>query len=61
MIKDWRGRHGEVLFDGGSLKKYASDKLVTGNWWFENPRDMGWCDVDGILSWWGAMQQSLEP
>lgn len=41
-------------FDGGSLKKYASDADKTGgkNWWFENPWHLGWCDVDGIKRWW---------
>lgn len=41
-------------FDGGSLKKYASDASKTGgtSWWFENPWHLGWCDVDGIKRWW---------
>ena len=25
MVKDWRGRHGEVLFDGGSLGEASLD------------------------------------
>lgn len=46
-------------FDGGSLKKYASDGDKTGgtNWWFENPWHLGWCDVDGIKSWWDQHEQ----
>lgn len=46
-------------FDGGSLKKYASDKKE-GDWWFEEPWDLAWCDVAGIKSWWTDMQQSLQ-
>lgn len=42
-------------FDGGSLKKYASDKSK-GQWWFENPSYMTWCDVAGILEWWSQVQ-----
>ncbi|KAI3323822.1 hypothetical protein HD806DRAFT_75473 [Xylariaceae sp. AK1471] len=40
-------------FDGGSLKKYASDRPKTGeNWWYENPSQFSWCDVDGLHRWW---------
>ncbi|GAP83888.1 putative cyclin-like f-box [Rosellinia necatrix] len=40
-------------FDGGSLKKYASDRPVSGeNWWYENPTQFDWCDVDEIHQWW---------
>ncbi|KAH7133172.1 hypothetical protein B0J13DRAFT_450979 [Dactylonectria estremocensis] len=28
-------------FDGGSLKKYASDR---GRWWFQDPTHLTWCD-----------------
>ncbi|KAL6693377.1 hypothetical protein J3F84DRAFT_396299 [Trichoderma pleuroticola] len=42
-------------FDGGSLKKYASDG--NGRWWFEDPWDMSWLDVAGIKSWWQGKQQ----
>lgn len=45
-------------FDGGSLKKYASDKSQ-GQWWFENPVDMEWCDVAGIKEWWAQVQSSV--
>ncbi|KAF7547049.1 hypothetical protein G7046_g9128 [Stylonectria norvegica] len=44
-------------FDGGSLKKYASDK-DQGQWWFMEPRHMSWCDVDGIKAWWAEMETS---
>jgi len=40
-------------FDGGSLKKYESDRRRTGDrWWYENPRQFEWCDVDSLLQWW---------
>ncbi|PSR99212.1 hypothetical protein BD289DRAFT_361295 [Coniella lustricola] len=40
-------------FDGGSLKKYANERPREGaRWWFENPRDLEWCDVDGLQNWW---------
>lgn len=48
-------------FDGGCLKKYASDRpRDTGNgnemcrWWLENPRVLEWCagEVDQLVSWW---------
>lgn len=40
-------------FDGGSLKKYGNEKVKEGsNWWFENPKDIEWCDVDGLKTWW---------
>lgn len=42
-------------FDGGSLKKYASDK-GQGTWWFEDPWDLAWCDVRGIKGWWSEME-----
>ena len=51
-------------FDGGSLKKYASDgvagrgkgkgkarEVATERWWFEDPWEMQWCDVGGIRNW----------
>ncbi|OAA69886.1 Cyclin-like F-box [Cordyceps fumosorosea ARSEF 2679] len=43
-------------FDGGSLKKYASDANNGRQWWFEDPVDMTWCDVAGIKSWWNQME-----
>lgn len=43
-------------FDGGSLKKYASDGRSGTRWWFEDPVDMAWCDVPGIKAWWQQMQ-----
>ncbi|CAN8104000.1 unnamed protein product [Discula destructiva] len=40
-------------FDGGSLKKYGNEKRNEGSrWWLENPRDIDWCDVDGLEKWW---------
>ncbi|KUI58913.1 hypothetical protein VP1G_06171 [Cytospora mali] len=40
-------------FDGGSLKKYGNEKPKDGvRWWFENPMDIAWCDVEGLRSWW---------
>ncbi|KAI5456614.1 hypothetical protein BGZ63DRAFT_366516 [Mariannaea sp. PMI_226] len=33
-------------FDGGSLKKYASDRhRHSGRWWFQDPVELTWCDV----------------
>ncbi|KAI0531539.1 hypothetical protein GGR58DRAFT_230536 [Xylaria digitata] len=46
-------------FDGGSLKKYDSDRPKTGgSWWYENPTHLSWCDVDGLLQWW--MQTGIQ-
>ena len=56
-------------FDGGSLKKYASDGRVgeggqrrqqqqKQRWWFQDPWEMGWCDVGGIRRWWEHMQST---
>ncbi|KAI1496507.1 hypothetical protein F5X99DRAFT_70142 [Biscogniauxia marginata] len=40
-------------FDGGSLKKYASDRARVGeSWWYENPAELSWCDVAGLARWW---------
>lgn len=40
-------------FDGGSLKKYGNERPKGGaRWWFENPTDIAWCDVEGMRSWW---------
>ncbi|EFQ34831.1 hypothetical protein CGRA01v4_01646 [Colletotrichum graminicola] len=45
-------------FDGGCLKKYVSDKPKPGaRWWFENPRQFDWCDVDGLVQWWEQSQR----
>lgn len=42
-------------FDGGSLKKYGNEKLKPGtNWWFENPTNVEWCDVEGLKNWWSG-------
>ncbi|KAB5586222.1 hypothetical protein GE09DRAFT_57531 [Coniochaeta sp. 2T2.1] len=46
-------------FDGGSLKKYASDRPKNGGrWWFEEPRELGWCDVAGLTAWWEEKQKN---
>ncbi|KAF4990643.1 hypothetical protein FDECE_14308 [Fusarium decemcellulare] len=42
-------------FDGGSLKKYESDRK-NGRWWFENPMELTWCDVEGINAWWSQVE-----
>ncbi|KAI1293272.1 hypothetical protein F5Y03DRAFT_374440 [Xylaria venustula] len=40
-------------FDGGSLKKYASDRPKDGeNWWCEDPPQSSWCDADELRRWW---------
>ncbi|KAM0511387.1 hypothetical protein ACHAPE_009902 [Trichoderma viride] len=47
-------------FDGGSLKKYASDgKRDAGEtrWWFEDPWELEWLDVAGIKEWWKGMEE----
>lgn len=46
-------------FDGGSLKKYASDgKRDAGDkrWWFEDPWELEWLDVAGIKEWWQGVE-----
>jgi hypothetical protein len=44
-------------FDGGSLKKYASDRPKAGlRWWYENPTQFSWCDVVGLKRWWEALR-----
>lgn len=48
-------------FDGGSLKKYSSDRPKRGRrWWFEEPSELGWCDVAGLRAWWDGKQRSGE-
>ncbi|KAH6608280.1 cyclin-like f-box [Trichoderma cornu-damae] len=46
-------------FDGGSLKKYASDgeRDIGKRWWFEDPWELEWLDVAGIKSWWKGMEE----
>lgn len=45
-------------FDGGSLKKYGNEKPRDGDrWWYENPTDIAWCDVESLRVWW--KRQSL--
>ncbi|KAL6877688.1 hypothetical protein HDV57DRAFT_130959 [Trichoderma longibrachiatum] len=44
-------------FDGGSLKKYASDgnRDIGRRWWFEDPWELAWLNVAGIKSWWQSI------
>ncbi|KAL6901106.1 hypothetical protein GGI43DRAFT_368401 [Trichoderma evansii] len=46
-------------FDGGSLKKYASDgkRDAEKRWWFEDPWELEWLDVAGIKNWWKGMEE----
>ncbi|KAG5761057.1 hypothetical protein H9Q72_010825 [Fusarium xylarioides] len=46
-------------FDGGSLKKYESDRK-NGRWWFENPIEMDWYDVEGINDWWAQVTAATQ-
>ncbi|KAK4228902.1 hypothetical protein QBC38DRAFT_522462 [Podospora fimiseda] len=44
-------------FDGGSLKKYVSDRLRGGkDWWVRRPGEFGWCEeeVERLEGWWGG-------
>ncbi|KAK3986612.1 hypothetical protein QBC44DRAFT_296745 [Cladorrhinum sp. PSN332] len=44
-------------FDGGSLKKYVSDRLKGGrSWWVQRPGELGWCEeeVRRLEGWWGG-------
>ncbi|KAH8883424.1 hypothetical protein GQ53DRAFT_428935 [Thozetella sp. PMI_491] len=44
-------------FDGGCLKKYASDRPGGGtDWWIEDPWELDWCDVAGLKAWWDALR-----
>jgi hypothetical protein len=49
-------------FDGGSLKKYASDRSKHGGtrWWFDDPAEFAWCDVQGLHAWWRRQKQLEE-
>ena len=57
-------------FDGGCLKKYASDAppppddgedaaatAAARGWWFEEPRGLPWCDVEGLRRWWDGLSE----
>ncbi|KAL6864601.1 hypothetical protein J3F83DRAFT_715870 [Trichoderma novae-zelandiae] len=50
-------------FDGGSLKKYASDgkRDVGKQWWFEDPWELAWLNVAGIKSWWQSVGKEEAP
>ncbi|KAI0147708.1 hypothetical protein GGR57DRAFT_475656 [Xylariaceae sp. FL1272] len=42
-------------FDGGCVKKYASDRPPGGgSWWFENPTQFSWCrtETEYLRRWW---------
>ncbi|KAI1260765.1 hypothetical protein F5Y18DRAFT_246051 [Xylariaceae sp. FL1019] len=42
-------------FDGGCVKKYASDRPPEGErWWFENPAQFSWCEAETeyLRRWW---------
>ncbi|KAL2255256.1 hypothetical protein VTK26DRAFT_3748 [Humicola hyalothermophila] len=43
------------MFDGGSLRKYVSDRPKNGtSWWIQHPEALGWCDEDvrRLREWW---------
>jgi hypothetical protein len=40
----------------GNLKKYFNPN-ESKKWWFEEPREYAWCDVDGMRRWWDAQQE----
>ena len=45
-------------FDGGSLKKYVSDRPRNGlSWWYEDPQ-FPWCPTAELKSWWAAAGDS---
>ncbi|KAK4189823.1 hypothetical protein QBC35DRAFT_379442 [Podospora australis] len=50
-------------FEGGSLRKYATDRLKSGkSWWVQWPETLGWCtpEVERLRSWWEARQLVFE-
>jgi hypothetical protein len=53
------------LFDGGSLRKYVSDRPRNGTtkWWIQRPESLGWCraEVERLRGWWeGNMMMMME-
>ncbi|KAL2146084.1 hypothetical protein VTI28DRAFT_5177 [Corynascus sepedonium] len=51
------------LFDGGSLRKYVSDGLLSGeSWWVAEPGELGWCraGVERLRAWWREKGQRGE-
>ncbi|KAK3304152.1 uncharacterized protein B0T15DRAFT_535659 [Chaetomium strumarium] len=43
------------LFDGGSLRKYVSDRPRNGtSWWIQRPESLAWCraEVERLRGWW---------
>ncbi|KAL2171825.1 hypothetical protein VTG60DRAFT_1522 [Thermothelomyces hinnuleus] len=48
------------LFEGGSLRKYVSDRLASGqSWWVADPGELGWCraGVERLRAWWREKQR----
>ncbi|KAL2195956.1 hypothetical protein P885DRAFT_38887 [Corynascus similis CBS 632.67] len=51
------------LFDGGSLRKYVSDGLLSGeSWWVAEPGELGWCraGAERLRAWWREKGQRGE-
>jgi hypothetical protein len=56
------------LFEGGSLRKYVSDRPKGGgSWWVERPERLGWCEgeVERLKGWWeeegrGGLSESAD-
>lgn len=51
------------LFDGGSLKKYVSDRPKNGtSWWIQHPQALGWCEdeVVRLREWWEEARKGRE-
>ncbi|KAI1329264.1 hypothetical protein F5Y16DRAFT_366296 [Xylariaceae sp. FL0255] len=49
-------------FDGGCVKKYASDRPQEGeSWWYENPARFAWLsvDVEELRRWWDETGRTL--
>ncbi|KAL2133406.1 hypothetical protein VTI74DRAFT_2407 [Chaetomium olivicolor] len=47
------------LFDGGSLRKYVSDRpRHGGSWWVRKPEVLGWCqeEVEALRAWGGGVK-----
>ncbi|KAK4133216.1 hypothetical protein BT67DRAFT_435090 [Trichocladium antarcticum] len=43
------------MYDGGSLRKYVSDRPRNGtSWWVQHPETLGWCDEEAarLRAWW---------
>ncbi|KAK0741819.1 hypothetical protein B0T21DRAFT_433214 [Apiosordaria backusii] len=48
--------------DGGSLKKYVSDRPKGGGRWWVEGRELGWCkgEVEGLREWWDQCKEERE-